>query len=229
MLNVRSREDVDLTARAAIRNAALRLFADQGHDAVSVRQIAAEAGVSAALVLHHFGSKAGLREAVDRYAAERVDALMAQDDDVARTFAEGDGSSIAKAFASVLPPDSPLPAYVRRLLLSGDPAGATLFGKWFEGSRVILEQMVGAGLARRSEDPDVRAAFMLVSDLALLMLREPLTATLGFDPLSPDGLTRWADEVSAIARDGLFIRPSVDTAQPDQSTTSIDSTHGGTK
>jgi AcrR family transcriptional regulator len=64
-LNVRP-VDNDLTARAAIRNATLRLFADRGPDAVSVRAIASEAGVSPALVLHHFGSKAGLREAVDQ-------------------------------------------------------------------------------------------------------------------------------------------------------------------
>jgi TetR/AcrR family transcriptional regulator, regulator of cefoperazone and chloramphenicol sensitivity len=214
--------DRDVTARAAIRNAALRLFADHGHDAVSVRQIASEAEVSPALVLHHFGSKAGLRQAVDRFAAERVDALMAQDEDVTRVFAEGDGSSIAKAFASVFPPDSPLPAYVRRLLLSGDPAGAMLFGKWFEASRSILDHMISEGLARQTDDPDVRAAFLLVSDLALLVLREPLAATLGFDPLSPQGMTRWADEVSVIARDGMFIQPTDDTAGPDLPTTSND-------
>lgn len=227
MLNVRSKDDIDLTARAAIRNAALRLFAEHGHDAVSVRQIASEAGVSAALVLHHFGSKAGLREEVDRYAAERVDALMAQGEDVTEVFARGDGSAIARTFASVFPPDSPLPAYVRRLLLSGDPAGVTLFGKWFEGSRLIFDHMVRAGLAKSSEDPDVRAAFMLVSDLALLMLREPLATTLGFDPLSPDGLTRWAEEVSVIAREGMFIQPTHEAA--DQRATTTDSTHGGTR
>ena len=36
-----------------------------------MRQIAGEAGVSPALVLHHFGSKAGLREEVDGYVAAR--------------------------------------------------------------------------------------------------------------------------------------------------------------
>ncbi|MEP7368844.1 MAG: helix-turn-helix domain-containing protein, partial [Dermatophilaceae bacterium] len=60
--------DPDLTARANIRNAALRLFADRGQDSVTVREIAAAAGVSPSLVVHHFGSKDGLRAAVDAHA-----------------------------------------------------------------------------------------------------------------------------------------------------------------
>ena len=53
-------------------------------------------------------------------------------------------------------------------------------------------------------DPDVRAAFMLGADLALLLLRRPLTEALGFDPLSPDGVVRWAAEVTDITRYGVF-------------------------
>jgi AcrR family transcriptional regulator len=208
------RSDPDLTARANIRNAALRLFAERGHEAVSVRQIAAEAGVSPGLVLHHFTSKEGLREAVDRYAAERLEVLLAEDQDqVAQVFSEGDSGSVAEAFARMFPPDSPLPAYVRRLLLSGDPAGTQLFRRWFEGTRAFLDQMVSAGFAAPTGDPDVRAGFALASDLALLLLRDPLTAVLGFDPLSPEGLPRWAEEASAILRGGMFLQP--DAPRPD--------------
>jgi hypothetical protein len=48
---------------------------------------------------------------------------------------------------------------------------------------------------------------MLAADLALLLLREPLAAALGFDPMSPDGLKRWAAEVAQITREGIFITP----------------------
>ncbi|MET0434632.1 MAG: helix-turn-helix domain-containing protein, partial [Cellulomonas sp.] len=65
--------DDDLTARARIRDAALRLFADRGIEGVSVRDIAAAAGVSAGLIRHHFGSKDGLRDACDSHA---IDSLM---------------------------------------------------------------------------------------------------------------------------------------------------------
>lgn len=53
----------DAVSDALIASAA-RLFAERGLDDVSVRQIAADAGVNHALVFRHFGSKAGLLRAV---------------------------------------------------------------------------------------------------------------------------------------------------------------------
>lgn len=204
---MRSADDHDLTGRAVIRNAALRLFADHGPAAVSVRQIAEAAGVSPALVLHHYGSKAGLREAVDEYAAAQFDALFEGTDEVGEVLTTGSGASLAELFARALPEDSPLPAYFRRLVLDGDPAGRQMFRQWFEMTRVLLDQLVAADFARPSDDPAVRSAFLLSADLVLLLLREPLTDVLGVDPLSPDGLPRWAAEVAQIYRDGAFAVP----------------------
>lgn len=196
----------DLTAQAAIRNAALWLFAEHGPDAVSIRQIAAKAGVSPALVVHHFGNKAGLRAAVDAFAAQAFDQVITDvgEDDIAAVLAEPDGGSVARAFSRVFPPESPLPAYLRRLLLAGDPAGSELFRKWFTATRTLLDGMAARGLAAPSADPDVRAAFLVANDLALILLREPLRATLGVDPLDPAGLARWAKEVSILYRDGAW-------------------------
>ena len=68
----------DRTARAAIRDEALRLFAAQGPDAVTVRQVAAAAGVSPGLVMHHFGSKAGLRAAVDEHVLAMFTVILGE-------------------------------------------------------------------------------------------------------------------------------------------------------
>src|ERR1019366_7238980 len=68
----------DLTARARIRDAALRLFGDRGTDGTTIRDIAATAGVSGGLVRHHFGSKEGLRDACDAYALDRLMRLKEQ-------------------------------------------------------------------------------------------------------------------------------------------------------
>ncbi len=204
-------DERDLTARANIRNAALRLFAERGHDAVTVREIATAAGVSPGLVVHHFGSKDGLRAAVDAHAGESFDALFAEigEQDLAAMLADGEAAgSIAEAFTRAFPHGSPLPAYLRRLLLTNDPAGAALFGRWYAATRRLLDAMVELGAAVPSEDPAVRAAFLLVNDLALILLRNQIATAIGDDPLTPTGLDRWAREATAVYLTGAFVAPA---------------------
>jgi TetR/AcrR family transcriptional regulator, regulator of cefoperazone and chloramphenicol sensitivity len=207
ILNMRSADQPDLTARASIRNAALQLFADRGPDAVTVRQIASATKVSPALVLHHFGSKAGLRQAVDDYVAGTFEAIfeVGGRDEVLASMTSGDSASLSAAFAQVFPADSPLPAYLRRLLVSGDPAGSALFGRWLEGSRQLMATLDAQGLARPSRDPDVRAAFLLANDLAVVLLRDRIHEALGFDPLDPVGVQRWGAEVTSVYAQGVWM------------------------
>jgi TetR/AcrR family transcriptional regulator, regulator of cefoperazone and chloramphenicol sensitivity len=199
-------DEGDLTAKATIRNAALRLFAERGHDAVTVREIAAAAGVSPALVVHHFGSKDGLREAVDGHAAKAFDALFAMDEhDLAEMLTGANSMSIAEVFARAFPHGSPLPAYLRRLMLVNDPAAAALFGRWYALTGRLLDSMTEIGAVRPTDDPAVRAAFFLVNDLALILLRNQVAAAIGVDPLTPEGVARWAKEVTAVYTTGAFV------------------------
>lgn len=71
-MNARRRQDLSdtLATKARILDAAERLFADRGFDATSLRRITAEADVNLAAVNYHFGSKAGLLEAVFRRRVE---------------------------------------------------------------------------------------------------------------------------------------------------------------
>ena len=199
--------DADLTARATIRNVALRLFAERGHEAVTVRDIAAAAKVSPALVLHHFGSKEGLRTEVHQFAGNAFDSLFVEldDENLEQMLAEGGASaSVAEAFARAFPPGSPLPAYLRRLLLTNDPAGSALFGRWFTATRRLLDAMAERSGTAPSGDPAVLAAFLLINDLALVLLQNHVAAAIGVDPLSPGGLDRWAREVTPIYAAGVF-------------------------
>lgn len=199
-------DERDFTARANIRNAALRLFAENGHDRVTVREIAAAAGVSPALVLHHFGSKEGLRVAVDAYAAESLDAIFAKLG--GEDFASGEVSaSVAESFVQLFPLGSPLPAYLRRLLLTNDPAGTALFTRWYATTRRVLDTMVESGIAAPSEDPAVRAALMLANDLVVILLSNQIAAVIGDDPLTPTGLERWVRDATALYIGGAFITP----------------------
>jgi AcrR family transcriptional regulator len=196
----------DRTARAAIRDEALRLFAEHGPDAVTVRQIASAAGVSPGLVIHHFGSKDGLRDAVDAHVVAMFGAMLGELT-TPGLYDPGAAGSLAEAVVRYLPPDSPVPAYLRILLLAGGDLGRELFRRLYQGSRTALDAMSEAGLAARGADPAVRAAILMSNDLAMLLLREQLAEVLGSDPLSAAGMARWGREMLTIYAAGLMAVP----------------------
>lgn len=209
MLHMRSIPD-DRTARAVIRDEALRLFAARGPEAVSVRQIAAAAGVSPGLVVHHFGSKEGLCREVDQYVLAVFGAMLGEltgDGGAELLDPAAGGGSLSEAFARHLPDGSPLPAYLRRLLMSDAEAGRLLFRQLYDMSRTTLEGLAAAGLADRGRDPAVRAALLLANDLALFLLRDRLAEVIGTDPLSGEGMARWAPEMLSIYAGGLNAAP----------------------
>ncbi|MFV9455334.1 TetR/AcrR family transcriptional regulator [Rhodococcus sp. NM-2] len=195
----------DRTARARIRDEALTLFAAHGPDAVTVRDIAAAAGVSPALVLRHYGSKDGLREAVDEHVARTFEAMLEQVSNPAETgpFDAAALPAMTHAVIDLLPADSAIPGYLGRMLLTGGPKGSGLFGRLHAASRDTLARMADAGHADPGADPDVRAAFLLANDLAVLLLRPRLQEILGVDPLSSAGMRRWGAEALSIYRNGL--------------------------
>ncbi|MQY08173.1 TetR/AcrR family transcriptional regulator [Actinomadura macrotermitis] len=71
--------------RAAILQAAARLFADRPYDALSIDEIAAAAGVAKGLIYYYFDSKRGLFLAVIAQAAETLNALAEGFDDLSPT------------------------------------------------------------------------------------------------------------------------------------------------
>ncbi|HLU96030.1 MAG TPA: TetR/AcrR family transcriptional regulator [Thermobifida alba] len=161
----------DLTARARIRLAALALFARQGFAGTSLRVIAAEAGVSHALVRHHFGSKEGLRAAVDEDVLDSFDALM--DGVEAAEGAEGLLAAFGAASAQVFGSDDIRREYLRRVLLEGGEAGAALFARLLEGVRSRLAELRGAG---EDGETDHWAPYQVLFLILGPMLLEPVMA-----------------------------------------------------
>lgn len=200
----------DRTSRAVIRDEALRLFAVSGPDAVTVRDIARAAGVSPALVVRHYQSKDGLRDAVDDHVARVLEAVLAE---IVPGPARGGPfdpvalPGLAGAVIRHLPAGSPVPAYLGRMLIADGPATVSLFRRLHAASERTLGELARLGLATAGGDPPVRAAFLLVNDLAVLILRARLADVLGTDPLSAAGIQRWGAEVLSIYRDGLAATP----------------------
>lgn len=167
-----------------------------------MRQVADLAGVSPALVVHHYGSKAGLREAVlDHVRAWMQDLFdRATDSDVVADVREREWSSMGDVLTHALPRDSPLPRYVRRLLMSGDPVGTELIQSWHTLTVRLYRDWEEAGLIIAGPDPETRAALTLSTDLGTIFLADHWEQVLGYDPLHGEGLARWAAEAERVYR-----------------------------
>jgi AcrR family transcriptional regulator len=90
----------DMTARARIRDSAIGYVGRHGFRSATVRAIAADAGVSPALVIHHFGSKDGLREACDAHVTGLIDELTGR---AADNLGAGDTLDLINATPNLAP------------------------------------------------------------------------------------------------------------------------------
>ena len=152
----------DLTTRARIRDAAVARFAREGFGA-SVRALAADAGVSPGLVIHHFGSKEGLRLACDEYVL-RVTREAKRESIVTG----GPGEMVAQLAA--IEEYAPLAAYVVQALLAGGDLAATLLEQAIADAETYLAEGVEAGRLRPSRDPAARARFLVYSGAGAFLL-----------------------------------------------------------
>lgn len=165
MLNVRSVED--LTTRARIRDAAVTRFAADGFSA-PVRVVAGDASVSPGLVIHHFGSKAGLRQECDDHVLALI--REAKSEHIGRAAA---GLSFLEAFASA-DRYAPLVGYVLRSLQDGGAAGQAFVEHMVDDAQSYVSEAVAAGVARPSRDEAARVRYMVLSALGALLLEVSL-------------------------------------------------------
>jgi AcrR family transcriptional regulator len=145
----------DLTAAARIRDAAIEQYGQHGFD-VGLRTIAKSAGVSAALVIHHFGSKEGLRRACDEFVAESVRTSKSeslQNADPAAWFAQ---LAEIESFA-------PMMAYLVRSLQTGGDLAKSLWSNMIENAEQYIGEGVQAGTIKPSPDPKARAKYLAIT------------------------------------------------------------------
>ncbi len=149
ILNMRS---TDLTTVARIRDAAIELFGERGFD-VGVRAIAETAGVSPGLVIHHFGSKDGLRKACDDYIAEEIRSEKTE------TIRSTDPATWLAAAAEI-ESYAPMMAYLVRSMQTGGELSRQLWQTMFAGVESYLDEGVRAGTIKPSRDPAARARYL---------------------------------------------------------------------
>jgi AcrR family transcriptional regulator len=135
----------DLTAKARIRNKALELFALHGEEGTSMRDIAAGAGVTVGLIVHHFGTKDRLRHEVDLYVVEQfAEAIAAVPTDSAPRDV---GRRRDQAVADMLASQPLVVTYVRRAALGLNGPDSDLMTRLTQLAIDETDKARAAGLA----------------------------------------------------------------------------------
>jgi TetR/AcrR family transcriptional regulator, regulator of cefoperazone and chloramphenicol sensitivity len=166
--------DQDLTAKARIRNAALDLYASQGEDRTSMRAIAAAADVTVGLLVHHYGTKDSIRDAVEELIVDyfRQAIARAPADGTPADFAAARDAAVAEMLAA----NPEVVNYLRRALL--DPAGprGRLLERLTELTSTEISQLRRVGLASVKRAESAQVIGVMIRHFGHLFLQPMLDA-----------------------------------------------------
>lgn len=149
----------DLKTSARILTAAIDCIAARGFVGSTIREIAEACAVSPALVIHHFGSKEGLRKACNRRVVEFV-----------REKGRADSSRTGRLDAVFVR----YGAYAARALAEDSEEARELFDALLEESRAVVADASHSGQFRVSSDPEAQALALIVLGLAPFMVAAQL-------------------------------------------------------
>jgi AcrR family transcriptional regulator len=159
--------------RAAILNAAKRVFGEAGYHETTTRDIAAAAGVSEALLYHHFPGKRQLFEELIQAAAANLEGRL-----LAAREADEPGAAGVAAYFDFVEEESRLYRVFFRETLQADPAFRHVY---VDISRRLVHLM---DRERPTSEVGTRALIGLITELALWWVEER--------PLPKDEMVRQA-------------------------------------
>jgi AcrR family transcriptional regulator len=160
----------DLTAKARIRHAALDLFAANGVEATSLRTVASAAGVTVGLIVHHYGTKEALREAVELAIVEQFVAAIGS----VTIDGHSAGEVVAardEAVARMLQDSPAVVDYLRRALLDGNVTRGDLVSRLSQLSAQQVHELRDAGLASTKHTVGEQVVTIMVRQLGRLFLQ----------------------------------------------------------
>lgn len=158
----------DLTTRARLRDAAIVVFGRDGFTA-TIRTIADEADVSAALVIHHFGTKDAMRAACDAHVFE-----LTKQRNAAVLVAREDGpSGPPPAFGAQLAgleQAGPSLMYLLRSIQQGGDLARAFIDRLVADTEESMSVGVANGVLRPSVDEAARARYLVAQSLGAMLV-----------------------------------------------------------
>lgn len=192
-------------AAERIIDTAKQMFSQQGYDAVSIRDIAAAAGVSKANIFHHFANKEELYQEALRRSCTKARTVL---NEMANS-QMGPDEQLRSFFYNDLNRCLNDPEGTRLLLAEGFDCSAQqaeylvnqVFGKDFKLLTEILADDQQDGTWRKGIDPAVIATLMIAVNTFFMAYREILRQLPGVD--FADDPERYADMIVEILLDGI--------------------------
>ncbi|MDP9823406.1 TetR family transcriptional regulator [Nocardioides massiliensis] len=180
--------------------AAIQLFGKHGAKGTSLKAVATEAGVSPALIVHHFGSKDGLQRACD--------------DHVLRVIRENKRATIAQGpqldpFVALgqMERSRPVLRYLARTLTEGGSHVAELIDEMIADAEDYMAAAEEAGFIKPSATPRERVIVLVIWSLSALALHEHVHRLLGVDFLDaaaqPQSLAPYMRPIIELYTQGL--------------------------
>lgn len=150
--------DAIAPGRQQLLRAGMQLFAERGFSGTGLREIAAEAGVSLGLVRTHFGSKDGLRAAIDAYVLEEIKQLYAVV--IQHSGTEALQRAVEDAVEWITRDRDAL-MYARMALMEMTPGSQALFDQLLAIMRQFVDVNARRGLLQPDVDREWAAIYML--------------------------------------------------------------------
>jgi AcrR family transcriptional regulator len=190
-----------------ILDAAMLRFGERGFRGTTMKDIATEAGVSQALIVHHYGTKEDLRAACDEHVAHLIRERKEE--------AIGNKPQIDPFIALRQMSNSRvLLRYLTRALTEGGDHAAQLIDDMIADAEEYMIQGEQAGMIKPSAAPRDRVVVLVLWSLGALVLHEHAQRLLGVDFLAEDDssadLQRYLYPALELYTQGLIADGAVD-------------------
>lgn len=183
--------------RERLIDIATKAFSESGFAATSLRSIAKVAGVSPALLVHHFGSRDGL---IEQCIMRGLGLWVAEK----QGFVDVSLSTALAQWQGAIDKHGPKLQFFRQVLLSGGPAADMLFTRMIQEAEIMIRSEQAKGNMRKSENVGDLALIMTLHGLAPLVLQEQVNAYLGGNFQDPVLGGRLATANLEIYRKGIY-------------------------